>query len=418
VAAGGLVRPVREGAVIWLLIGCLPRAGDCEPGFPAAAVEPRRDGDVIVEGPPGFGSHPVIADFDGDGDSEIAAFADLSFGDGADATVQILDGQCGVTRATDDAVPVAAGVRTLGTVPDVTGDGRAELLIGGVIGTSESVELFSGAPTDAGPIATIHGAGVAPVWADDLPMTLAGAEPAELLGLAAFSTVYVLAGPVAGDLDAGHPYAAFVDGTFELEPGVVDLDGDGLDDVVIASIDGRTERVFAVTAPLPTGAIRLGVDVPAAEVSGPCPWGTGVASGDFDGDGDGDVLVHGAFVVGSDLLGAAQPSAFATLGFPDPGFDALYRARGRGLGDLDGDGTTDLLATTEADGIEWSQFTVDVVFGPFAGAMHVQQARRVRVDHAFEVAAGDVDGDGVQDLVGRTGRGDGVFVVLGGPASF
>jgi len=201
-----------------------------------------------------------------------------------------------------------------------------------------------------------------------------------------------------------------------------DVDGDGIDDILVGAYGNDEAGSDAGKAYLVYGGPWLVGDIQLAYAAGRFlgeashdDAGYAVAmAGDVDGDGLGDLIVGAP---GNDEAGPQAGKAYLISG-PATGVTSLVNATASflgvsaghyaggavaGAGDIDGDGNADLLisATFAAEG------TVYVVFGPVSGTVSLlsADARIVHTDpggggHGYSVAsAGDVNGDGFDDIV-------------------
>jgi hypothetical protein len=202
-----------------------------------------------------------------------------------------------------------------------------------------------------------------------------------------------------------------------------DLDGDGLADAIVSSAgtsdgagalvlfghrDGAAARRLTITRP--AGAVFAG----AAGV------------GDVNGDGEDDLAIESSLglqvvpgpIVGTTIDPARPPGGTSTL--PVPYATTLLARDVEPLGDVDGDGIDDFAVSSreaygsEAMSVGGGQDLGTIVYGASAGrptAMtHVQWAGGAG-NLGSIVAAGDLDGDGLADiLVAAPGQTQAVVV--------
>ncbi|QEL19210.1 Ig-like domain repeat protein [Limnoglobus roseus] len=187
---------------------------------------------------------------------------------------------------------------------------------------------------------------------------------------------------------------------------VGDFNGDGTPDVAVGTGPGVTAQVKVLDGK--TGAVLFDV-TPFADFTG----GVFVALGDVTGDGKADL------VVSPDMGGGPRVSLFRGgdfvkaadfFGIDDPAFRGGARAS---LGDLNGDGVADLVVSAGFGGGP----RISVYDGKsLAGG---QQVHLVPDFFLFEdtlrngayVAVGDVNGDGFADIIGGGGPGGGPRVL-------
>jgi hypothetical protein len=329
-----------------------------------------------------------------------------------------------------------------------------DLVAGGTFSAADAWASFPGqAPQDS---AGVSVAGVGDVDGDGLADLLIGAQYNDAGGDNAGSAHLVLGSqiPTGGELGLGSAHAIFIGeepndyaGWFVAGPG--DVDGDGLDDVVVSApfsdangnTSGSTYLFFGASV-LAGGNIDLSqADLHIHGGSGAGSSGRPVAgAGDIDGDGladlvigagytaipeynlDKTILVFGATAAaGGDLYLTTDADVTIT---GDVGAD---RARwGAGAGDVDGDGLDDLLvgAPTNSDGSFWAGKT-SLFLGSTLGTgstFDLADADAAFIGENYRdesgegpAPAGDVDGDGFADfLIGAAEHDDGgkAYVVL------
>ena len=207
------------------------------------------------------------------------------------------------------------------------------------------------------------------------------------------------------DRDRLRVYRGAGDGSFE-EGVAIAVGGDPYRGMSVADLDA--DGHLDVVTPNPRSvAVRLGDEadgfsaVPDLAAGSVRPFSTVVA--DFDGDGSLDVAA------GS---GEGPGQVMAWLGRGDGTFDPAPGAPypiaegpiALGAGDVDGDGIADIVATS---------YLGDEAAILLGGEQGLRSSRITLDDHPWGVAVGDVTGDGVADVVIANDGGDRMTVLRG-----
>ena len=273
--------------------------------------------------------------------------------------------------------PVGNYGSTASFAGDVDGDGLADVLLADLFAGKDSGEVYLllGATVQ-------HGGEFEPASAD---VTFHGEDGNNWLG------------GIGRSLSAG------------------DVDGDGRHDILIGqpyTHHGEPDKVHLFFAATVNSADHHDVSDASADATFP-GWGTAVsASGDVDGDDHDDILIGGAGG-GSHLVFGTTVQAGGLFELEDA--DATFLGAGSTVsidGDHDGDGLDDVLIGRNG--------TTYLVFGATAhqgGTFDLNEAdivfvsaQRNMYDADLAVSAGDVDGDGRDDiLIGQPRYGEGAM---------
>jgi len=342
----------------------------------------------------------AVGDLDGDSKPDLAVTV------AAEARVAVLRNLGDGTFA----APIRLNTRTnpaVVAIGDVNTDGRADLVVGttqdlGVVffindgrgGFAAGGSHFFGETPGALVVADLNADGKQDVVIGGPPNSSSfGAIPFVSIlindGTGTFSESIIRVGDEGG-------IVALVAG---------DLDGDGKPDLLTAGdVDVAILRNTGAALPFTSRdlTIAAGPDIAAAGI------------GDLDGDGRNDVVVASKFTAAVTVLlnravNGLDASSFETL---DP-FFASYAPGAVSLGDVNGDGRTDVAFADE--------FHAGVLFGRAGGVLSSSQSVSIG-DSLTAMTAADLNRDGRLDLIATRGSGApgdaSVFVTMARASGF
>lgn len=225
----------------------------------------------------------------------------------------------------------------------------------------------------------------------------------------AFGLVRVRAAPGPIVLQAPSPQA---NARFGLSLATGDVNGDGAHDVIVGADSaevggaGRAGQVLVFLGPDLSSVISLEDPEPEANAH----FGWAVTAGDVNGDGVDDVVVgaYGSQVAGEDVAGEVfvflGPGLDDVIALTDPAPESTARfGWSLAVGDVNGDGNNDLIVGARGSdvGDESSAGQVFLFPGPDLMSVITFEDPVPELDAYFgwSVATGDVNGDGVADLV-------------------
>ncbi|MBK9643545.1 MAG: FG-GAP repeat protein [Deltaproteobacteria bacterium] len=399
----------------------------------------------------------ILDDYDGDGGKSVAfsgyGASDAGFYGGA----YVFDSFEEAGRSTDTALTSVTGDEgsyfgfDLANVGDLDGDGLAELLIGGPLVANGLGLVFRGADLAAGgaldtddALAGLSGndytgidvAAAGDVNGDGVPDLAVGT------GWLTSTHVVIYSGADAAAAEGGTLRTIEALGQIDasggaggLTVGGPDVDGDGLDDVLVAGITatfGATAIVYG--AELVGGVAFTFSDLPYLRGDTNDSL-IGVTSGwmdDSDGDGYPELLIRAygeagaagtaggvVYVVDAHSLDGTQQYASAVAQtIIDGDRDDGHLAPGETNGDLDGDGSVDLLLLSSGDRDQTWEFLgvtgidshvtfargADMKGGGRFALADIAQTLAIESENSDDLlgysnAVGDVNGDGKPDLL-------------------
>lgn len=395
-----------------------------------------------------------LGDLDGDGygDLLLAAFdADGGGATSGEAYVVLGPVEGDLDLGTADALLLgedagdAAGTAVAGP-GDVNGDGVPDLLIGapGRGSGNEGVAYLVYGPVTG----TLDLSAADAVWESGTRSANAGealgggfdldgdgvvdaaiGAPGDTYGGTGAGTVYLVSGTTTGTNNVASANALIFgedaqDGAGNALRVVSDIDGDGVADLLVAATGDDGHGSGSGAAYLLQGPLSGSIDLATADAklrgegSGDSA-GSALAADDFDGDGLADVVV-GASNAGTGIVYiVSSPSGTVELSDADATLTGDGDAGAVGtsvatLGDTDGDGAADLLLGDpqyDASGLAQAG-AAWLVPGPLAGNVSLGDSGSGLYGESTSEylgygvgAAGDVDGDGLDDiLVGAEGN--------------
>jgi len=436
---------------------------DCDGTLPDDEAD--EDGDGVL----------VCEDDCDDGEASVYPGAEEVCGDGLDNDCDGTDNECLLagTIALEDADAILigeghtsvqgdeAGVALSG-MNDLDGDGIDDLavtalgyhdfqgstyLVAGLgsgpmsLGNANAKVVGELEGDDSGRAVSIHG----DANGDGLADVLIGA-PGESTNNNRAGAAYVLYSPLSGEDDLGNADAKLLGVDEYDEAGtsldfVGDLDGDGYDDLIVGAptswFAGPTGRAYVIHGPV-SGTIELAT-VSAqllGEGSGDQAGCSVASAGDVNGDGQPDVLVGAhtadgnleddgaAYLFGRDVTSAVD-LATADAKFVGEALDDMAGSSVASAGDVDGDGLDDILIGARcAVGAAAQSGVVYLVHGPVSGTMSLASAdARFLGEFLYQEvgmatsSAGDVDGDGHDDILVGSYTADGRAYLVYGPVA-
>lgn len=326
------------------------------------------------------------------GSSYPVTFADLN----SDGSEEILVGNlrllvarfAGGTLALTANYAVKYGCAYLVT-GDIDSDGKVDIVCHSGVGTPTGAALFYG--DGAGGFRTttemLTGAGSYGSDPDFMSLQLADVtgdgRPDLLVTASKISQFFVYSNNGLGGISSvarAYPHPSSPTGVWPAAVEVLDLDGDGINEVVTASPDNRPDAKLNIYRRGTNGYLSLSERLPVYDST------TALLAADLDDDGDKELVTGHYDFNAVTVRGAGSAGLGSQARFDLPGFGMgaassrqVGRSKSLALGDLNGDGCVDLAGATISG--------TTVLYGcrPFKNRLPVS----------------DFDGDDVSDLLWR-----------------
>jgi hypothetical protein len=325
----------------------------------------------------------------------------------------VLDSAVGIGPTPSFAAPQAfsTGANAMSVAAaDLNGDGKPDLIVGNVNGSSVSVLLNTTVPGAAAPSFTTTQqtfvTGTSPISVQAVDVNGDG-EPDLAIANFADNTVSVLINTTApgASTPSFTSQQTFVTGNSPRSLISTDLNGDGKPDLVVENAGDNTVSVLFNTAA--TGAT-------AASFATQQTFSTGAGSfflttGDINSDGKPDLIVVNNSGVAV-LLNTMAPGAFTGSFNAQHTFATGSSPWAAAAADVNGDGKADLIVTNYNDN------TVSVLLNITASGATVPSFAAQQIfpvgSGPRSVAAADVNGDGKPDLIVTNSIGGSVSILL------
>jgi len=328
---------------------------------------------------------------------------------GADATVSAASQTSGAT-ANNFASPVTY------TINSEDGLATQDWTVSVSVAPAPTITSFSPASGPVGTNVVITGTGFNPTPANNivkfgavqaqvvaasataLTVTLptgASHQPISILsnGLQAFASAPFIPIFKGADVDLNllDPKLDLTTGTNPEQVAVGDLDGDGKADLAVANWASSTVSVFRNTS-VGDGTVSYAPKQDFATATNPIS----ISIADLDGDGKADLAVAARNSDAISVLLNTSPSVGTISYAPKQDFTTAQKPVYVSIGDLDGDGRADLVASSELDG------TVSVLRNTSIGPGSISYAPKTDLAVAatpYGIAIADLDADGLNDIV-------------------
>ena len=378
----------------------------------ARGITLQPDGKIVIVGSNGADFAivrllPADGSLDNTFDIDGKRFVDISGVDNARAVLVQPDGKLVVVG--DTGVPDIAAVR-------LNGDGGLDTSFNGTgralfdLGAADAATAV--ARTAAGRLVVAGSAGAG----DGVLLRLAGlVEVSRNLAVGgstdAKATIYAPNAPASQYTPTAIATPTpFGNLTVDVRTAVADVNGDGVEDTILVTGPGTAIRLAVVSGK--DGSVLV---APFDPFGGNFTGGGFVAAADYDNDGKAEFIVTpdrggGPRVTIFSLQGATAVARANFFGINDAGFRGGARAA---AGDINGDGIADLVVSAGyGGGPRIAVYNGKTLFTTQATFLNDFFAFEQELRNGAYVAVGDVDGDGFGDLIFGAGPGGGPRVQI------
>ncbi|MCO6429773.1 MAG: VCBS repeat-containing protein [Deltaproteobacteria bacterium] len=327
-----------------------------------------------------------LGDLNGDGILDLVSAGSS----GVSGSISVMLGTgSGTFGSSMSFAAMAGGNFNAATLGDINGDGILDLVAAGTTGADGFVEVRLGRGDGTFDVAISYGD---PEQSYDVVLgDLNGDGVLDLVSTGNNSITTIRIGKGDGTFGAG---TSFSDGLAapSLKMSLGDIDGDGILDMVTTGFGGAIVRFGNGD-----GSFRAGASYTMGHI-----YSTDVTLRDINGDGVLDLIAAGQsggnFGSATIRLGAGDGTFGSAMSYTTEGTASAAVA----LGDLNGDGILDLVTTGLAGAAGYTTVRLGSGDGSFGAAV----SYAAESGSSADVALGDLDGDGVLDLV-TTGTGGG-----------
>ena len=359
-----------------------------------------------VEFATGTNPHGIsIGDIDGDGKSDVVV---ANYNNSNTISVFRNTSTSGSITGSSFATKVdfATGANPLGiSIGDIDGDGKSDVVV--TNNYSNTISVFRNTSTSGSITSSSFGAKVDfatrsyPIGVSIGDIDGDGKSDVVVANSGSYTISVYRNTSTTGSITSSSFQAKvdFATGSNPHGVSIGDIDGDGKSDVVVVNYISKTVSVLrniSTTGSITSSSLAPQIDLETWSYNNPI----GLSIGDLDGDGKSDVVVANSYSNTVSVLRNKSTSGSITSSLfqAKVEFATGFNTWGISIGDIDGDGKSDLVVTNR-DGS-----TISVLRNKSTSGSITSSSFGAKVDFAtgmqpYGVSIGDIDGDGKSDLV-------------------